>query len=216
MEHDSFRNVKWFVLAYFVLLILLLTLIGVFGQLGYAFIDMGLACALFGLLICSALIAGTVWLVRRFCSRAAKILAGCTGALLTIATGVALAMVCSMLLNFGVPAHYTTLVSEDGDAAVVLRMISGDAQLRELRVAEYGTTQDENTLDFSVLGYSYSAYPRVMHFFYDTERPAEGKLEIGCASAALLKYEWTEPDKLHLFIGDAEIGDAGELTLKLD
>ena len=216
MERDPFRNLKWFVLGYFVLLILILTLIGIFGQLGYAFIDMRLACGLFGLLICSALVAGTVWLVRRFCSRAAKILAGCTGALLTIATGVALAMVCSMLLNFGVPAHYTTLVSEDGDAAVVLRMISGDAQLRELRVAEYGTTQDENTLDFSVLGYSYSAYPRVMHFFYDTERPAEGKLEIGCASAALLKYEWTEPDALHLFIGDAEIGDAGELTLKLD
>ena len=43
MERDSFRNVKWFVLAYFVLLILILTLIGVFGQLGYAFIDMGLA-----------------------------------------------------------------------------------------------------------------------------------------------------------------------------
>ena len=121
-----------------------------------------------------------------------------------------------MLLNFGVPAHYTTLVSENGEAAVILRVISGDTELRDLRLAQKAEPVDENTVDFSVLGYSYSAYPRVMHFFYDTQRPAEGKLEIGCASAALLKYEWTEPDKLHLFIGDAEIGDAGELTLKLD
>lgn len=215
MEHDSFRNVRWFVLAYFVLLILILTLIGISGQLGYAFIDMGLACALFGLLICSALIAGTVWLVKRFCSRAARLFAGCTGALLTIAAGVALAMICSMLLNFGVPAHYTTLASEGGDAVVVLRMISGDARLRQLRVAEYGTTQDENILDFSVLGYSYSAYPRVMRFFYDTRWPAEGRLEIGCASDALLKYEWTDADTLHLYIDGAQVGDEGELTLIL-
>ena len=216
MERDPFRNLKWFVLGYFVLLILILTLIGIFGQLGYAFIDMRLACGLFGLLICSALVAGTVWLARRFCSRAAKILAGCAGALLTIAAGVALAMACSMLLNFGMPAHYTTLVSEDGDTAVVLRMISGDAQMRQLRVEEYGTTQDENTLDFSVLGYSYSAYPRVMRFFYDTKRSAEGKLEIGCSSDALLKYEWSDADTLHLYIDGAQVGDEGELTLTLN
>ena len=215
MERDPFRNLKWFVLGYFVLLILILTLIGVFGQLGYAFIDMRLACGLFGLLICSALVAGTVWLVKRFDSKAAKILAGCVGVLLTFAAAVVLVIVCSLMLNFGVPAHYTTLVSEDGDAAVVLRMISGDAQLRELRVAEYGTTQDENTLDFSVLGYSYSAYPRVMCFFYDTKRPAEGGLEIGCASDALLKYEWTDANTLHLYIDGAQVGDEGELTLTI-
>lgn len=215
MERDSFRNVRWFVLAYFVLLILILTVIGIFGQLGYAFIDMGLACALFGLLICSALIAGTVWLVKRFCAKAAKIFAGCIGVLLTFAAAVALAMVCSMMLNFGVPAHYTTLVSEDGNAAVVLRVISGDEQMRKLRVEEYGTTQDENTLDFTVLGYRYSAYPRYLRFFYDTKWPAEGALEIGCASDALLKYEWTEPGTLHLYIDGAQVGDAGELTLTI-
>ena len=38
MERDPFRNLKWFVLGYFVLLILILTAIGIFGQLGYAFI----------------------------------------------------------------------------------------------------------------------------------------------------------------------------------
>ena len=216
MERDPFRNIKWFVLGYFVLLILILTAIGIFGQLGYAFIDMNLACGLFGLLICSALIAGTVWLVKRFYSKAAKILVGCVGVLLTFAAAVVLVMVCSLMLNFGVPAHYTTLVSENGEAAVILRVISSDAELRDLRVAQKAEPVDENTVDFSVLGYSYSAYPRVMRFFYDTQRPAEGKLEIGCASAALLKYEWTEPDALHLFIGDAEIGDVGELTLKLN
>ncbi len=216
MERDPFRNIKWFVLGYFVLLILILTAIGVFGQMGYAFIDMGLACGLFGLLVCSALVAGTVWLVKRFDSKAAKILAGCVGVLLTFAAAVILVMVCSLMLNFGVPAHYTTLVSESGEAAVVLRTVSSDAELRDLRAAQKSEPIDENTVDFSVLGYSYSAYPRFLRFFYDTRRPAEGKLEIGCASAALLKYEWTEPDALHLFIGDAEIGDVGELTLKLD
>lgn len=215
MERDSFRNVKWFVLAYFVLLILILTIIGVFGQLGYAFINMGMACALFGLLICSALIAGTVWLVKRFYAKTAKILVGCIGVLLTFAAAVALSMVCSMMLNFGVPAHFTSLVSENGDAAVVLRMISSNEQLRNLRVEEYGTAQDENTLDFSVLGYSYSAYPRVMRFFYDTDRPAEGSLEIGCASDALLKYEWTDANTLHLYIDGAQVGDEGELTLTI-
>ena len=29
-------------------------------------------------------------------------------------------------------------------------------------------------------------------------------------------YEWTEADTLHLFIGDAERGDEGELVLKLN
>ena len=216
MERDSFRNVKWFVLGYFVLLILILTVIGVFGQLGYAFIDMGLACALFGLLICSALVAGTVWLVKRFYSKAAKILAGSIGVLLTFAAAVALAMVCSMMLNFGVPAHYTTLVSENGEAAVLLRMISSDEHLRDLRLEEAGRTLDENSVDFTVLGYSYSAYPRVMRFFYDTQRPAEGSLEIGCASDALLKYEWTDAETLHLYIDGAEVGDEGEMTLVLN
>lgn len=216
MERDSFRNVKWFVLAYFVLLILILTVIGVFGQMGYAFIDMGLACALFGLLICSALVAGTVWLVKRFYSKAAKILAGSIGVLLTFAAAVALSMVCSMMLNFGVPTHYTTLVSENGKAAVLLRIISSDEHLRDLRLEENGKTLDENTVDFSVLGYSYSAYPRVMRFFYDTQRSAEGRLEIGCASDALVKYEWTDPETLHLYIDGAQIGDEGELTLNLN
>ena len=216
MERDPFRNVKWFVLGYFLLLILILTVIGVFGQLGYAFIDMGLACALFGLLVCSALIAGTVWLVKRFCSRAARILAGCIGALLTIAAGVALLMICSLMLNFGVPAHYTTLISGNGEAAVILRGFSTDATLRDLRMETRADSHAESAVDFSVLGYSYSAYPRFMRFFYNTKRPADGRLEIGCASQALLKYEWTDADTLHLFIENAEIGDEGELTLKLN
>lgn len=216
MERDPFRNVKWFVLGYFLLLILILTVIGVFGQLGYAFIDTGLACALFGLLVCSALIAGTVWLVKRFCSRAARILAGCIGALLTVAAGVALVMICSLMLNFGVPAHYTTLVSGNGEAAVILRVFSADATLRDLRMEARTDPAAESAVDFSVLGYSYSAYPRVMRFFYNTKQPADGRLEIGCASEALLKYEWTDADTLHLFIGNAEIGDEGELTLKLN
>lgn len=216
MEHESFRKAKWFVLAYFVLLILTLTVIGIFGQLGYAFIDMGLACAMFGLLVCSGLVALTVWLVRRFDAKAAKIAAGSIGVLITFASAVGLAMVCSMMLNFGVPSHYTTLVSEGGDAVVILREFSNDVALRSLRSEDQSEPVDENSVDFSRLGYSYLAYPRVMRFFYDTECPAEGRLEIGCASNALLKYTWEDANTLHLYIDDAQPGDQGELTLHLN
>lgn len=216
MERDPFRNVKWFVLGYFVLLILILTCIGICGQLGYVFIDMSLACGLFGLLVCSALIAGTVWLVKRFYSRVAKILAGSIGVLLTFAAAVGLVVLCSLLLNFGIPTHFTTLVSEDGGAAVILRAISTDEELRDLRLEEFGEPEDENTVNFSALGYSYSAYPRVMRFFYNAKQPALGELEIGCASEALLKYEWMDVNTLHLYIENAGIGDVGELTLNLN
>ena len=216
MDRDPFRNVKWFVLGYFVLLILILTFIGICGQLGYVFINMNLCFGLFGLLLCSALIAGTVWLVRRFQAKAAKILAGSIGVLITFAAAVLLVMISTLMLNFGMPAHFTTLVSENGRAAVIVRQISTDEALRDLRQQARVETADAEEIDFSVLGYSYAAYPRVMRWFYNTKQPAEGALEIGCASAAPLKYEWLDPDTLHLFIGDPEPGDAGELTLKLN
>lgn len=213
MSRDPFRNVKWFVLGYFVLLILILTVIGIFGQLGYMFIDMSVACVLFGLLACSALVAGTVWLVRRFVSKAARILAGSLGVLLTFAAAVILALVSSLMLNFGVPAHFTTLVSEGGRAAVVVRQFGADEELRALRA---GDPEAEDGVDFSRLGYAYSAYPRHLRFFYDTNRPAQGALEIGCSSQAQLMYEWIDGDKLHLYIEGAEPGDAGELYLNLN
>ena len=213
MERESFRNIKWFVLAYFALLIVILTVIGIFGQMGYAFIDMGLACALFGLLFCSALVALTVWLVRRCEGKAGKIAVGSIGVLVTFASAIILSMVCTMMLNFGVPAHYTTLVSEDGSAAVILREFSSDEILRRQRIGDQATLPEAEGVDFSTMGYSYLAYPRVMRFFYDTECPAEGRLEIGCASEALLKYEWQAENVLHLYIEDAQPGDDGELVL---
>lgn len=213
MDRDPFRNVKWFVLGYFVLLILILTIIGIFGQLGYVFIDMGLACGLFGLLLCSALIAGTVWLVKRCYAKAAKILVGSLGVLLTFAAAVVLVIASSMMVNFGLPAHYTTLISESGKAAVVLRQFSTNEELRQLRDVE---ADEEGEISFAQLGYAYCAYPRFMRFFYNTKLPAEGDLEIGCSSQAQLMYEWTEGDVLHLFIADAEPGDAGELILKIN
>ena len=216
MEHVSFRSVRWFVLGYFVLLILILSFIGICGQLGYVFINMELACALFGLLLCSALIAGTIWLARRMQARVARIIVGSIGALLTLAAAVALLMLTTLMLNFGMPSHYTTLVSGNGRAAVIVRQISTDAALRDLRTAARAAETGAEELALSDLGYSYAAYPRVMRFFYNAKQPAEGRLEIGCTSQALLKYEWTDADTLHLFIGDAEVGDVGELTLKLN
>ena len=99
MDRVPFRNVKWFVLGYFVLLILILTFIGICGQLGYVFINMNLCFGLFGLLLCSALIAGTVWLVRRIQAKAAKILVGSMGVLITFAVAVILVMVSTLMLN---------------------------------------------------------------------------------------------------------------------
>ncbi len=210
---DPFRNIKWFVAGYFVLLILILTVIGIFWQLGYMFIDMGLACGLFGLLLCSALVAGTVWLVKRVYAKAVKILVGSLGVLLTFAAAMALVMLSSLLLNFGIPAHFTTLVSDDGAAAVVLREFSANEELRQLRNV---APQSDEEINFEQLGYAYSAYPRAMRFFYNTKQPAAGQLEIGCYSQARLMYEWLDGGELHLYIADAEPGDAGELRLKMN
>lgn len=129
------ERIKWFFIVYFVLLIVALTAVGIFGQLGYLPIDMGMVCLLFGMLICSALIGGTVILVKRMYSKPGQILVGCIGAIITFFLATVMVMVSSMLLNFGIPSHFTTVTSPEGVDVVVVRTVSQNEELRDLRQA---------------------------------------------------------------------------------
>ena len=215
-ERGPVRGVKLFLMGYFLLLILLLTGIGVMNWLGYGMIDAGMEYTLFGLLVCSALIAGAVWIVRRIQSKGIRIAVGTLCTLVIVALTLAMTSAFSLILVARTPLQYTALTSPGGEAVVVLRQVSIDGDRIAARREARGETLDSQPASFEDLGYRYSAHPRVARFFYNRKAGAEGELEIGCASSAQLIYEWPESDVLHLYVGDPQPGDGGELTLKLD
>lgn len=215
---NPFRGVKIFFIAYFALLVLSLTFVGVMGWLGYAMIDISIEYALLGLLICSALIAAAVFACRRLMHSWAKIITGTALSLLAAAAAAVLLALYSMSLFSAKPVHYTTLTSPGGRDVVVLRSLSTDSERADARRAERLAANPASPADEYVLGdlgYVYTAHPRCMHFFYNKKVAAEGVLEIGCASAAELKYDWQDADALHMYIENPENGDSGELSLVL-
>ena len=212
-EKTPLRGVKRFFMGYFLLLILTLTFIGVMGQLGYAPVDVSMVFALFGLLVCSALIALALWLVRKVRARGLRIAAGAVSALLILAIAMVMLAGFSLILVTAVPRHYTTLTSPSGRTVVVLQQLSADGERIEARCAARGETWNPDTASADDFGYRYTAHPRVARFFYNEKVQAEGALEIGCASDAQLMYEWLDGDVLHLYVEGAHPGDGGELTL---
>lgn len=216
MEKKPARGVKLFFLGYFALLILLLTGIGVMNWCGYALIDAGAVFVLFGLLLFSAFVAGAVWIVRRIRVRWLRIVSATAGVLLALLLVVEMTSVFSLLLVAQMPLPYTTLVSPGGTPVAVLRQMSIDPERIEARLAARGEVWSADTGSMDDFGYRYIAHPRVARYFYDRRAEFEGTLEIGCASAAQLMYDWPEADVLHLYIEGAQPGDAGEITLKLD
>lgn len=212
-EKTPFRGVKRFFLGYFLLLILTLTFIGVMGRLSYAPVDTSMVFALFGLLVCSALIALAVFLVRKVRARGLRILAGAFSALLVLAVAMAMFSFFSLILVTSTPQHYTTLTAPSGHAVVVLRQLSADAERIEARCAARGEVWNPEAPSAEDFGYRYQAHPRVARFFYDERIQAEGALEIGCASDAQLMFEWLDGDVLRLYVENARSGDGGELTL---
>ena len=215
-EKTPLRGVKRFFLGYFLLLILALTFVGVMGQLGYPALDASMVYALFGLLVCSALIALAIFLVRKVRARGLRIAAGAVSALLIAAVALAMLTAFSLMLVAGVPKHYTTLTSPSGRAVVVLRRLSADGERIEARCAARGERWTPESASADDLGYLYSAHPRTARFFYNAKVQAEGALEIGCASDAQLMYDWLDGDVLHLSVEGARPGDGGELTLAPD
>ena len=109
-EKSPFGGMKLFFIAYFALLMLALTFIGVMGSLGYEMVNPSAKFVLFGLLIGSAMIAGAIWIVRRIWRKWVKI---AVGALLTV---VILAVTVGMSLTFSLVLVAATLIGYAFDA----------------------------------------------------------------------------------------------------
>lgn len=202
-------GVKKFFYIYFAALILVLTGVGVMGWLGYRLLKESAVFLLFGVLICSALVALTVVLCKRIDRKWLRRLVATLGSALTIVVAVVLLVFFTIMSEFAVPAYYNSFESPGGRVAVVLREYSANEELR----AQRPLLNDDGS-DF--LGLTYAAYPRVAGIFYDSRCPGEGALEIGLHSSAQLMYEWTDENTLHLFIRDPQPGDAGEHSLRLE
>lgn len=214
---NPFAKIKAFLIGYFALLILLLTVIGVMDWCGYKMLDMTLEFAFFTLLICSALIALVVWILRRVLRSWVKVVIGSVAGLIILALAMGIMSMMSMMLLYNIPMHYTTLTSPNGKTAVVLRLFSRDMDAANARAAERKAAEGQAGGEDYVLGdlaYEYTAYPRAAKFFYNSRKPSRGSVEIGCSSTGQLMYEWEE-DVLHMYIENPEEYDRGELTLDL-
>lgn len=215
---NPFAKIKVFLIGYFALLILILTFIGIMDWCGYKMLDMTLEFAFFTLLVCSALVALTVWVVRRIMRSWVKVVVGSLAGLIILALAMGIMSMMSMMLLYNIPMHYTTLTSPAGKTAVVLRLFSRDMDAANARAAERRdaeATADEVEYVLGDLAYEYTAYPRVAKFFYDSKNPSQGSVEIGCSSEGQLMYDWQGENVLHMYIENPEEYDQGELTLDL-
>lgn len=209
-ESKARQGHRKFFIIYFAILILLLTVLGIMRWMGYRLIEAGTEYFIFGVLICSALVALTFFLTRRIYSKWLKILMGCVGIALTFIAAMAMIMVFSVMIEISLPGYYNSFTSPSGKTAVVMREYSADEALISERI------EGEPQGNYEELGFSYTAYPKAAAFFYDSKKAGQGRLEIGCTSTAQLMYEWTDENTLHLFIADAQKGDIGEYSITLE
>ena len=214
-EKSPFGGMKLFFIAYFALLMLALTFIGVMGSLGYEMVNPSAKFVLFGLLIGSAMIAGAIWIVRRIWRKWVKIAVGALLTVVILAVTVGMSLAFSLVLVASTPLHYTTLTSPGGEAVVVMREISNDAGRLAERMQAAGLDATQGPRTEADLGELYTAHPRKLRFFYNKKVSGEGSLEIGRASEARLMYEWTDDAMLHLYIDAPEPGDGGEIFFPL-
>ena len=210
---------KVLLFLYFGWLILVLTGIGIMNQLGYRMINSGLEYTLLTMLICSVIILLTCLLVRRMNSRVLKWIFGALGSVLTFGVGLVLLNFFMFLQIYNSPGFFTYLKSPAGETAVVLRGIDMQEEQVRARAELRRANNPESSMDefvFEDFGYSYSAYPRKLRYFYDADADVSGEIVIGCDSAAILMNEWLDDDTLHLFIQDPEANDFGEWTLNMN
>lgn len=212
------RGIKSFILAYFIILMLTLTFIGIMDRMGYKMIDMSLEFAIFILLVCSALAGLALWLTRRFQHGWSKAVVGTMSALLILTLAVGGLALFSMMMLYSIPMHYTTLISPNGEKAVVMRMFSRDMEATAARAQQRRSQENEAEEDYALsdLAYSYTVYPSVAHFFYNSKQPSDGNVEIGCESEGQLMYEWLDENTLHMYIEEVEVYDKGELMLTFE
>ena len=214
-EKSPFGGMKLFFIAYFALLMLALTFIGVMGSLSYEMVNPSAKFVLFGLLTGSAMIAGAIWIVRRIWRKWVKIAVGALLTVVILAVTVGMSLTFSLVLVAATPLHYTTLTSPGGEAVVVMREISNDADRLAERMQAAGLDATQGPRTEADLGELYTAHPRKLRFFYNKKISGEGSIEIGRASEAQLMYEWTDDAMLHLYIDAPEPGDGGEIFFPL-
>lgn len=216
MERNPFKGMKTFFIVYFALLVLVLTFVGVMGWLGYEMVDASIKFVLFGLLAGSAMIAGTLWIIQRIWRKWLKVVVGTGLTALSLAVFLLMYMALSFLLISATPLPYAKLGSPAGQNVVILRQLSNDSARAAERIAAAGRDASAGPQSEADLGYSYTAYPTVLNFFYNKKANVEGSVEIGTASAAELNYEWTDDATLRMTVTNPEPGDGGEYTLRLN
>lgn len=216
-ERNPFRKIKLFFIGYFALLILLLTFVGIMDRCGYKMLDITLEFAFFTLLVCSALIALTVWIVRRVMRSWLKAIIGSVAGIIIMALAMGMMGMMSMMLLYSIPMHYTTITSPGGQTVVVLRQFSRNMEAADARAAERRLTDPDTDDEYVLtdLAYEYKAYPRVAKLFYDSQKPGDGSVEIGCGSEGQLMYEWKDENTLRMYIENPDSYDSGELVLDL-
>lgn len=215
-KKSPFSGMRWFFIAYFALLMIVLSFIGVMGWLGYEMVDPGLKYMLFGLLFGSAMIAGALALVKRIWRKWLKVAVGAVLTIIILAVIVLMYVVFSLMLVAATPLHYTTLTSPEGVPVVIMRSLSEDERMLAQRMEAAGKDIAQGPQSEEDLGYLYTAHPRKLYFFYNKKEAGEGSVEIGCASEAQLMYEWTDNATLHLYVDAAQSGDGGEIQFQLN
>ena len=196
---------KWFVPVCIGLLMLVLMIIGVMSFLGYRMIEGAAIFILFGVLISLVLGKLSFWITGKVQRKFLRMTVGALCALVVFGAVMLMLTFFSFVNNFYIPHQYTLLESESGRQLVVLR------QLSQKYSYERCSDRGGEALTYEDLGYQYQIYPVFSKFFYNSKQPAEGELEIGCGSDAVLMHEWNG-DSLHMYIDNAEEFDLGELT----
>ena len=216
MQKSPFSGVKVFFIAYFAILILVLTFVGVMGWLGYEMIDASVKFVLFGLLAGSAMIAGTWWVVKRIWRKWLKIAVGAGLTALALVLFLLMYMALSFMLISATPLPYAYIGSPAGVNTVILRRVSTDSDRVQQRMTAAGRDASGGPQAEADLGYSFSAYPTVMNFFYNKKADVQGSVEIGMESGAELHYEWLDDSTLRMTVTNPQPGDGGEYTLRLN
>ena len=210
-KKQSFITLKRVIIAYFILLTLLVAFIGIMERLGYLMIMASTEYTLIALLLCSALIAAAVLIVKRINKKWLKYAAGVISALAVIFAMLIVVMAYLSQSLISRPVLYTQLTSDEGNVAVVMRRLSMDEDRALARIEARDGTEFTSE-DFGLL---YEVHPRVFRWFYNSKIASEGELEIGNGSQAQLMYEWLDGETLHMYIDHPEVSDVGELIFHI-
>lgn len=165
-------------------------------------------------------------LFKRIKRKNLKTIAGLGMAFVVMLVGMSLA---TLVMQFGqiMLAHpYATISSSSGKNVVLLRGIDMGGGTEEglaamearmdTRKAAIEAETGETSEDYptGAYGYAFTAYPKVLGIFYNTNYESEGTLYRGAESESKILYEWTDEDTLRIYLENAEDGDEGEVTVR--